>query len=61
MVRGPGDGEGWGLGPLSAPTAIVLDAALPPGEVVPGFKGLPDLRVGQADHSCRDRGVGQGG
>ncbi|QEA01230.1 hypothetical protein D0439_22390, partial [Lysinibacillus fusiformis] len=32
--------------------AVVLDAALPPGEVVPGFEGLPDLRVGQAEHSC---------
>lgn len=44
-------------GPLSAPTTIVLDAALPPSEVVPGFEGLPDLRIGQADDSCADRGA----
>lgn len=55
MVRGRGDG------PLSVPTAVVFDAALPPGEVVPGFEGLPDLRVGQADDSCGHRGAGHRG
>lgn len=55
MVRAVGDGA------LSAPTAVVLNAALPPGEVVPGFKGLPDLRVGQADDSCGHRKAGLGG
>ena len=48
----PWGAEQWGGHEPSAPTAVVLDAALPPAQVVPGFKGLPDLGVGQADGSC---------
>lgn len=40
----------WVVPPL--PTPIVLDPALVPRQVVPGFKGLLDLRVGQVDDPC---------